>query len=647
MKMTAIMIRLLYALMGLVLLSGPALALEKPRVTIVYPRDDQQIAAVDSEFVVGQALGAARLWINGVPTKLFDSGAFLGWIPVRPGHFLIEAVARNAAGETKLQRMIQVPIPARTTPQDSLRIETDRRLPDQDVWLMPGDLLEVKCRTSPRSEVFFSIPGVVEQVQMTELPALEQPLFGGNAFRQTLVPDSLRLSGVYYGAYRIGQGEQADSVRIVFRARNRVALLDIADKTEVYATDSVRYSIDSTFVDLFSTDSSAGRVTILDDRFPYVAKIKDSVIVARVGPGLGYFWPFQPAGTKLEVTGRKGPWVRMRAAPYQDVWAYDTSLIFLPHGLPVPKGTVNYTRIDGYPDRTEVRLLLTQQLAYQITETIDPAVLKISVYGATSDIDWIRYDADDVLVDYADWRQPEPGLLEYFVHLNLDRLWGYDSYYDGNTLVVAIRKPPEHGRDLRGLKIVIDPGHSPDRGSVGPTGLAEKDANLWISKQLKSELEHRGAIVHLTRTGGEDLPLYDRPIAAREAGADLFVSIHNNALPDGVNPWENHGVSTYYYYPSSKDLADGVLHSLLNELEMPSFGLYRANFAVIRPTQYPAILVECAFMIIPEQEAALKTPEFQERVGKAIAEGIEHYYSHALPDRRYEAALDAHQRRRR
>jgi N-acetylmuramoyl-L-alanine amidase len=618
----------------------------RPRITIVYPQEGQSITAVDSEFVVGQALGATRLWVNGVATKLFDSGAFLGWIPVRPGEFTIRIVATGPSGEAKLERKIQVPVAKQTTPAESLRIETDPRLPGHDVWVMPGDLLEIKCRTSPHAEVFFTIPGVAEQVRMTELPAAPQTLFTGNAFRSASVHDTLMLRGVYYAAYRIGPGERADSVRVIFHARSRVTLSGRRDRQDVYASDSVRFNTDGTFADLFTTDSSLGRLTIIDDRFPLVAEIKDSVIVTRYGPGLGYFWAFQPKGTRMEVTGRQGPWVRMRPSPHQEMWAYDTSLAILGAGAVIPKGTINHTRIDGFPDRTEVRLRLTEQLPYRISQSIDPVELTITVYGVTSNIDWIRYDFDDALVAFADWNQPEPGVMEYKVRLNCDQLWGYDSYYDDRTLVLAIRKPPPEPKGLRGLKIVVDAGHSADNGSVGPTGLKEKDANLWIARKLKSTLEKRGAKVTMTREGNEDVPLYTRPILAKAAQPDLFISVHNNAVPDGTNPWESNGVSTYHHYPSAKRLSEYVQGSLLRELEMKNFGLYRANFAVVRPTQYPAILVECAFMIIPEHEAALKTDAFQSKIAEAIAEGVEEFITDSLPDRKYEAAVEALRRHR-
>ncbi len=631
---------------SLLMLPAAAVAQAKPRIKIVYPREGHVLAPVDSNFVIGQAMGATSLRINGVKTELHDSGAFLGWIPVTPGRFTIKAEARNKAGTATAQRTIEVIAPARETPQDSLRIEEDYRRPSEDVWLWPGDLLEVYCRTSARSEVFFSIPGVAEMVPMNELPAQKQWIFRGNAFRNKRIPDSLYLHGIYYGAYRVASGERIDSQRIVYHARNRVALYDRKQKDHVFAEDSVRYSLDSSFADLFTTDSSAGRVTILDDRFTWQAQIKDSVIVTRVGPRLGYLWPFMPRGTRFEVTGRRGDWIRMRLAPYQEIWAHDTSLTYLPPGIPAPRGTVNSTRIDGHTDRTEVRLFLTEQLPYRISESLDPLELTITVYGVTSDIDWIRYDFDDVLVSYADWRQPQPGVLEYTVRLNCDQLWGYDSWYEDDALVVSINKPPAGGRNLRGWHIVVDPGHSRDDGATGPTGIKEKDANLWISRKLKKSLERRGAKVTMTRTGNEDLPLYDRPRIAKLKDADLFISVHNNALPDGVNPYENHGVSTYYYHPFSKKLAECVQASLLSRLDMPDFGLFRANFAVIRPTQYPAILVECAFMMIPEHEAALKTSGFQEDVAEAIAAGIAKFVDRALPDEKYVEARRELNRRR-
>ncbi len=175
---------------------------------------------------------------------------------------------------------------------------------------------------------------------------------------------------------------------------------------------------------------------------------------------------------------------------------------------------------------------------------------------------------------------------------------------------------------VKGLTIVVDPGHSADPGAIGPTGLKEKDANLRLAKALKDQLAKRGARVVMTRTGDEDVPLYNRPAIAVTRHADLYVSVHNNAVPDGTNPYANNGSAVYYYHPFSRDLARSVHRRLLQATRLNDYGLNQGNFAVIRPTQYPSILNECLFIIIPEQEEMLGQRAFVVRTAKGIADGI-------------------------
>ena len=72
-------------------------------------------------------------------------------------------------------------------------------------------------------------------------------------------------------------------------------------------------------------------------------------------------------------------------------------------------------------------------------------------------------------------------------------------------------------------------------------------------------------------------------------------------------------------------LARAVQSALVEKTGMNDFGLYYGNLAVNRPTHYPAILVECAFMMIPEQEALLKTEKYWKKVSRAIVKGIEEF----------------------
>ena len=104
------------------------------------------------------------------------------------------------------------------------------------------------------------------------------------------------------------------------------------------------------------------------------------------------------------------------------------------------------------------------------------------------------------------------------------------------------------------------------------------------------------------------------------------MSIHLNALPDGVNPFTAHGTGTYYFHPHSEPLARTVQRGMVRHMGLRNLGVYYDNLALVRPTWMPSVLCEGAFLMIPEQEAALRTSEFQERYARGVADGLEEYF---------------------
>jgi N-acetylmuramoyl-L-alanine amidase len=172
----------------------------------------------------------------------------------------------------------------------------------------------------------------------------------------------------------------------------------------------------------------------------------------------------------------------------------------------------------------------------------------------------------------------------------------------------------------------VDPGHPPG-GATGPTDLHESTAVLAVGKRLRTLLEAQGATVVMTRTTPDSVALDERPVIARRGGADAYVSIHLNAFPDGTDPFTAvEGSATYYYYGQSEPLARAVQQGVVGALRLPDQGIVFRSLAVVRQTWIPSVLCEGAFVIMPRQEAALRTPEFQEAYARGLANGLAAYF---------------------
>jgi N-acetylmuramoyl-L-alanine amidase len=337
---------------------------------------------------------------------------------------------------------------------------------------------------------------------------------------------------------------------------------------------------------------------------------------------LGYLLLYQPAGIRAVATGKIGEWVRLKLAQGENAWVREDSIKYLPLGTPIPKSSLTAMRTQTEHGKTQLRIFLQEKQPFRVEQQLSPPALFLTMYGVTSNTDWIRYDLADQVIKEIQWSQPKEEVYQLKVYLNLNQHWGYDVFYEGSALILEIKDQPKLKRKLEGLKIAVDPGHCPDPGAVGPTGLEERVVNLEIARKLKEILEKNGAEVVMTRSGMDSLALYDRPRIAIEEGCDILISVHNNALPDGINPFYNNGTSTYYYHPQSLALAKEIQRELLDELGLPDYGVYYGNLVLTRPSQLLAVLVECAFMMIPEQEELLRTEKFQKKCAQAICDGI-------------------------
>ena len=210
--------------------------------------------------------------------------------------------------------------------------------------------------------------------------------------------------------------------------------------------------------------------------------------------------------------------------------------------------------------------------------------------------------------------------------------------------------------------IVVDPGHGGHDSGARGNGYNEKDIALQVATRLANNLR-RDYNVIMTRDSDFFVPLDTRAKIGNDANADFFISIHLNSGSSssangtevfyfskkdegsyaervaqienrvdssyGDTPFSDLVVKDIFYRTNQKKsqaIATTVLDNLINTIGLRRRGVFGANFAVLRGSNSPSILVELGFMNNYGDLSQYLTPEGQERAAQAIANGIRQYF---------------------
>ncbi len=172
--------------------------------------------------------------------------------------------------------------------------------------------------------------------------------------------------------------------------------------------------------------------------------------------------------------------------------------------------------------------------------------------------------------------------------------------------------------------VAIDPGHGGrDPGAVGINSLQEIQVIFPISQRVAELLEAQGVMVVMTRRENVTVDLQARADIANRAQANLFVSIHANAI--SLSRPDVNGIETYYASESGRRLAAALQASMLAATGMRDRGVKQARFYVLRQTTMPAALVEVGFVTGAQDYPKLADPAWRETMAQAIARGILQY----------------------
>lgn len=234
-----------------------------------------------------------------------------------------------------------------------------------------------------------------------------------------------------------------------------------------------------------------------------------------------------------------------------------------------------------------------------------------------------------------------------------------------NTRITQTQSQSQSGNTSRGNKkytIVVDPGHGGRDSGARGNGYNEKDIALQVATRLANNLRQDYNVI-MTRDSDFFVPLDTRAKIGNDANADFFISIHLNSGSSSsangtevfyfskkdqgsyaaqVAKFENKVDGSYGDVPfsdfilndifyrknqkTSQAIAESVLNNLINTTGLRRRGVFGANFAVLRGSNSPSILVELGFMNNYSDLSQYLTPDGQERAANAIGSAIRSYF---------------------
>ncbi|MGF1491721.1 MAG: N-acetylmuramoyl-L-alanine amidase [Microcoleaceae cyanobacterium] len=599
------------ALLGsLVAFGSPLKALSLPTeqaLYVAYPPAQHQTTS-DRIFFIGTAAPDAEVRINGqVIENRSPAGHFAPTLPLKIGENNFTLRHKDQEVELKITRLPSQPSlpPGITFLPESLE-------PAVNIARLPGERICFSAVAPPRSQVSVKLADqtipLFSQAQMTALPDNKAVLTGAN--------QPIAQTGRYRGCARV-------AAEITFPS----------DQNQ-FSLGQPEYQLQQAGITV--SQVAPGEVTILSPEQFEIAEVTVPEGVARTGPSTTYsrLTPL-PKGTRAQITGREGDYLRLDYGGWIKADETRTLTGEIPHQSFIrsvsSRRTGPWTEV-FFPLQVPVPLCVSQ----------DETSLTLTLHNTSAHTDTIRFDVIP-LIERMDWQPVLSPLgetqdaVQYTFHFKTSQQWGYKLRYDGTTLVLSLKHPPELGQvesrlfpspvesqPLSGMFILIDPGHGSqnDLGARGPTGYPEKDVNIVVSRLLEQELLQRGARVFMTRKNEEDLFPKDRVEMIQQQEPDLAISVHYNALPDYGNALETQGIGIFWYHTQAHNLSVFLHNYLVEKLDRPSYGVFWNNLALTRPAVAPSILLELGFMINPEEFEWIVDPQEQRRLAATLADGI-------------------------
>ena len=569
---------------------------------VQYPDSNQLITSRDSNFVLGSVgSGDVALTINGQPVPVAPNGAFIAFLANPPASQPFYTLVATRTTET-VQRVVPIRYARRTAlpATGKLRVDSSSLSPARGVWARSTDLLRVSVRAPRNASVWLVGADSVRRPMVVGTGTVAGDVEGGRG-----ATDTTDISATF--ATEVAARLVGDSARVA-----RVLLARGADTVRLAVPVVRALSRDSRLLAMLKSTNTVGSDT-------------DQVVNARTVPDGTYKWLLLP-GTVLEVAGRQQGYTRLVLDGALDAWVANGDLSLLSEGAALPRRVTGGLRVTPSAEWVDLSIPMGDKAAHLVEA--DGRTMTLTLYGVQGNPEISPIIGNDTLIRRMAWEQVTSDRLRLTLTLS-QPAYGWLSLWDESrrAFVLRVRRVPTINADrpLAGLTIAVDPGHPP-AGATGPTGLYEGNAVFPVGMKVVELLKAKGANAFSTRASLAAVGLTERGVISRRANAHAFVSIHLNALPDGVNPFQANGTSTLFFHNASEPLARVLEEELVKRFGLRDLGVHYQNLAVARPSWYPSALTEGLFVMMPEQEAAMRDEGFQLKYAEAIVAGIERYF---------------------
>ncbi len=570
-------------------------------ITVQFPYENMTVArGAKKIFIFGQVNlpSPVTLDINGENIPVYSNGGFIGFVPVESGNFTFVLTASSKEAIYQAERHITVPGADVRTFTDKAEFDKEEIFPKYPVELMPGDTVDLYARGTPASNVTATLSGLKDG---KKIPLKEDP----------------SAPGVYRARYVIDPQQKPKTAKITYYLTGGPR----RSETKITAPEKLK---------VLSAQQPLRRAQITSP----------GIKLRKIPTPTENLYPFYRAYGEVQINGRLNQQYRLVLNDQETAWLEQEKLQLLSEQPYTPNQLHNLSVIAN-EGKTRLLLKTDREVPISVHEFNDR--LELTFYYTGDLEENFSLDTDSPLVEHITWANPAQDTVLLKIFFKKETLpWGHAyAFEDGQFTLDLFHKPtltPTKNKPLTGARILLDAGHSPRRtppydGAVGPTGFMEYEGTLLLAEELKPLLEKQGATVLLTRRGNNRMTLPDRYQYALQENAHLFISLHYNALSEVANPRARaRGFTVYYTYPHSFALAQSVYDSFTRLVPLPDNGMISNDILFIpRMSEFPSILVENAFLMLPEQEEMAKTKEGRQAFVQALYEGILNFYGVKLP----------------